>query len=71
MKIVDYKSTAAWQTDDLTISVNNLISEGYQPWGSMNCSRDSDNDLIFSQAMVKYEPGIPEHLETVISNADR
>jgi hypothetical protein len=55
MKTAEYKTATGETTDQLDASVNQLIKEGYQPYGVPYYagSQDQDNPSLFCQAMVK------------------
>jgi hypothetical protein len=55
MKTAEYKTATGETADQLDASVNQLIKEGYQPYGVPYYagSQSQDNPPIFCQALVK------------------
>lgn len=55
-KIVDYIACGEKSLGDIEETVNGLIIDGYQPFGSFSCIyHPVFDELHYIQAMVKYE----------------
>ena len=58
--VKEYKSVAAWGTDELNVIINKLIKEGWKPIGGIAMTYavvtqapNKAQGFMFSQAMVK------------------
>lgn len=55
MKIVEYTVVSMDNVNQAKQAINDRISEGWQPFGSIQTCVDSEGKTRFTQALVKYE----------------
>lgn len=53
MEIIEYKSI--WSREDIDKRVNEMIKDGWKPYGGLSLAVDETDDVLTGQAMVKYE----------------
>tara|TARA_R110000744_G_scaffold93368_1_gene180274 strand:- start:73 stop:249 length:177 start_codon:yes stop_codon:yes gene_type:complete len=54
-KVIDYEVLTHYKILDFNHDINVKLNKGFELLGVPFCGRDVDNDVIFCQAMVKYE----------------
>ena len=61
MNIIDYKCVYGGSSIDFSFKVSSQIQKGWQPFGGVSvstsiCDESESAELVYAQAMVKYEP---------------